>query len=277
MKPRISFVIIFLLALIVSYRISVSPGTVYRPPAAACISASSVIAMPDLYASGNGFTCTGLAYDASDGTFLVGDIGLLQPDAAVMKSRILRFTADFKTVVERIPLYEFFPSMSDVQGITIDTGDRSIWFCSPGDNSVLHITKDGVCLDSFQIAGPTGISYSQEDNSLWILTYAGEILHTDLHGKVLASHRFAYDETPDQCFFDSSRKLLYITAGSNYTSENHVYLFDITSGIQSIAYTVDSYAVEGIWVDEDRMIILNDGYYHSAAVPVNQANIYTLE
>ena len=26
-----------------------------------------------------------------------------------------------------------------------------------------------------------------------------------------------------------------------------------------------------------KMVIVNDGYYHSAADPVNQANIYTLE
>ncbi len=269
MKLYITSVVLIMLALIVSCQICELPAPV--------ISAASVIAMPDLYASGNGFTCTGLAYDASDDTFLIGDIGLLQPDAAAMKSQILRVTADFKTVVERIPLYEFFPSMTDVQGITIDTGDLSIWFCSPGENMVRHIAKDGVILDSFQIAGPTGISYDQAANSLWILTYAGEILHTDLHGNVLASHRFSYDETLDQCFFDSRHNLLYITAGSNYASENHIYLFDASNNSQSIVYTVDSYAVEGIWKDEDRMIILNDGYYHSAAVPMNQANIYSLE
>ena len=76
---------------------------------------------------------------------------------------------------------------------------------------------------------------------------------------------------------DKYRGLLYITAGKNYIGRNNVYCFNIATQEQYLACTVDSYAVEGIWLGNgDKMIILNDGYYHSAAVDKNQANIYTL-
>ena len=38
----------------------------------------------------------------------------------------------------------------------------------------------------------------------------------------------------------------------------------------------DSYAVEGIFIDDHDMYILNDGYYHNAKVPVNCVNHYRI-
>lgn len=237
------------------------------------LSASSTIALPDVYSTGHGFTCTGLAYD--DGTFLVGDIGELQPGGTV-KSQIVRLSSDFETVIETIPLYSIFTSMTGVQGITVDTSDDTIWFCAPDDNRVYHMNKSGTALGALTIATPTGIAYSPNDDSLWILNYQNKILRVSKQGSVLETYAFAYDERLDQCFLDHQRGYLYITAGENYTSRNNVYLFDVNQHTQRIACTVDSYSVEGIWIGQNEMVILNDGYFHSALVNVNQANIYSL-
>ncbi len=238
--------------------------------------ATETILLPDLYETGKGFTCTGLAYNNDTDTFLVGDIGALLPGGQ-NRSQIVMLSDDFSTVEGTIPLYNTFPQMSAIQGVTIDTSNGSIWFCSPDESKIRNITSAGVSLGSISITRPTGIAYNPNDDSLWVLLYDNTIYHVSKSGVVLSTYNFAYNETLDQCFLDKYRGLLYITAGTNYSGRNNVYCFDINTHEQSIACTVDSYSVEGIWLgDDDKMIILNDGYYHSAAVDKNQVNIYTI-
>ena len=243
------------------------------------LNASSVIPLPNIYNNGHGWTCTGLAYDVLTNTFLVGDIGKELPSSQGFASQIVRVSYDFSAVIGTIPLYTIFSNMSDVQGITIDTSDRTIWFCSTSENKVRHINSNGISIGSFTTSDkPTGIAYSPLDDSLWVLTYGStnNILRVSKTGTVLEQYTFSYNETLDQCFLDASRGYLYITAGENYTSRNNVYLFDSNTHEQSIACTVDSYSVEGIWIGDDEMVIVNDGYYHSAITAENQANIYDL-
>ncbi len=248
-------------------------------PISSNLKASAIVPLADIYNNGHGWTCTGLAYDENSDTFLVGDIGKTLPSHSGFASQIVRVSHDFSNVVEQIPLYTVFPNMSDVQGITIDTTDDSIWFCSTSENLIRHIDANGNNIGSFSVSGqPTGIAYSPSDDTFWILTYgnSNNIKHVNKTGSVLEQYTFSYNETLDQCFLDSTNGYLYITAGSNYSSNNNVYLFNTSTHEQSISYIVDSYAVEGIWIGSNEMIIVNDGYYHSAKDNVNQANFYTL-
>lgn len=242
------------------------------------LTASSVVALPDIHGNGHGWTCTGLAYDAATNTFLVGDIGKELPSSSGFASQIVRMSFDFLTVEEQIPLYTTFPNMSDVQGITIDISDGTIWFCSTSENLVRHIRADGTSIGSFSVTKPTGIAYSPLDSSLWVLTYgnANNIMRMSKSGSTLEQYSFSYGETLDQCFLDPQRGYLYMTAGDNYSSRNNIYLFNTSTHAQSITCTVDSYAVEGLWIGQNEMIILNDGYYHSAFDNRNVANFYDL-
>lgn len=242
------------------------------------LNASSIVPLPDIYNNGHGWTCTGLAYDEKTDTFLVGDIGKATPSSPGFASQIVRVSHDFLTVVEQIPLYTSFPNMSDIQGITIDTSDDTIWFCSTTEKLIRHINSDGTSIGSFQTSGqtPTGIAYSPKDGTLWVLTYANKIIKYSKTGTALETYSFAYSDQVDQCFLDVDRGYLYIVGGANYSSRNNVYLFDTNTHQQSITCTVDSYSVEGIWIGYNEMIIVNDGYYHSAKDNVNQANFYTL-
>lgn len=243
------------------------------------LTADSVVELPDIYNNGHGWTCTGLAYDALSDTFLVGDIGKALPSSPGFASQIVRVSTDFLTVVGTIKLYTRFQSMQDVQGIAIDTTDGTIWFCSTSEGLVRHIDASGNSIGSFSVSGsPTGIAYSASTDSFWVLTYAStnNIKRVSKTGVVLEQYTFAYNDTLDQCFLDEGHGYLYIVAGANYSSRNNVYLFNTATHEQSVTCTVDSYSVEGIWIGENRMVIVNDGYYHSAIVPVNQANIYDL-
>lgn len=244
------------------------------------LNATSTVELPDIHNNGHGWTCTGLAYDAKTNTFLVGDIGKELPSSAGFASQIVRVSEDFTTVEETIPLYTTFSEMDDVQGVAIDTTDNTIWFCSTSENLIRHIDASGNSIGSFSVTGsPTGIAYSPLDDSLWILTYAStnNIKRMSKTGSTLEQYTFGYNETPDQCFLDYEKGFLYITAGANYSTRNNIYCFNTATHEQSIACTVDSYSVEGLWIGADSMAIVNDGYYHSATVPKNQANFYTLE
>lgn len=269
-------------ALNAAYDISANrifPDSQLLPVPTGNLTSSSIVVLPDIHENGHGWTCTGLAYDANTDTFLVGDIGKALPSSSGFASQIVRMSHNFQTVVEQIPLYTSFPNMRDVQGITIDTTDGTIWFCSTSENLVRHIRADGTSIGSFSVSGsPTGICYSPLDDSLWVLTYASSnnIKRISKTGEVLEQYTFNYSDTLDQCFLDPQRGYLYITAGANYSSRNNIYLFNTSTHAQSITCTVDSYSVEGLWIGANEMVIVNDGYYHSAYDNRNVAVFYTL-
>lgn len=241
------------------------------------LNASQKILLPDVHGNGHGFTCTGLAYDETNDVFLVGDIGKALPSSSGFASQIVKLSSDFGTVEGTIPLYTTFTNMQDVQGITIDS-DGSIWFCSTSENLIRHIDSNGNSIGSFSVTSPTGIAYSPSDDNLWVLTYgsSNNIKLMSKTGSTIAQYTFAYSDTLDQCFLDVAKGYLYITAGANYSSRNNIYLFNTSTHEQTITCTVDSYSIEGLWIGVGKMAIVNDGYYHSALEPYNQANIYDL-
>lgn len=239
------------------------------------LNASDRIILPNLYDPSEGFTCTGLSYDPIHNCFLVGDTGTLSA-YGTFRPQIVKVSTDFETVVGTIPLYNLYPNMVTVQGITFDTRDSTLWICSTEENKVRHITQAGENISNFTISQPTGIAFDKRDYTLWILTISNKILHVTTNGVELQSYDFNYTETLDQCFLDTQHGYLYITAGTNYTSRNNIYRFDTETHDQAIACTVDSYAVEGLYLEPDRLIIVNDGYYHQAVYQHNTADIYDL-
>ena len=189
-------------------------------------------------------------------------------------------SSDFQTVEEIIPLYEKIPSFGILQGLSYDSKRGTIWVCSTSEGLIRQVDLQGNSLSSFPvvIGSPTGLVYSAKDDSLWILTYNGKIAHYSVTGSAIASYDFSFDGVSlDQCYLDDYRGILYITADKSYTERNNVYCFNIVTHVQYVACTVDSYSVEGIWLgDNDKMVILNDGYYHSAVVDKNLVNIYVI-
>lgn len=237
---------------------------------------SEAIALPDILETGKGFTCTGLAYDDTNNQYLIGDIGKLLPSDPSMHSQIVIVSHDFSTIISTIDIGTIFPNMQDVQGITIDN-DGSIWFCSPGENLVRHIARDGTSLSSFSLNRCTGITYDYKTNTLWCCTYNNMFYNMRKNGQVISSYYWNNSDTVDQCFIDANRGILYFDGGEHYHSTNYLYALDTETGEFSTACTLtDSYSVEGISLEVDRLVVVNDGYYHSAEIPTNLANIYLL-
>ena len=247
------------------------------------ISSVSTIPMPDVAGSpvGKGFTCTGLNHDASSGEWLVGNVGQdLPTNEEDMRSTIVRLSGDFSSVLGEIDLHDAFPTMKDIQGLCVDGTDQTIWFCSFGEGKVRHITRGARSLGEIDIDQPTGIAYDSRTDTIWVLTYA-QLIRFSKDGKRLESFDVNV-KGQDQLWLDETNDVMYFTGGLNYTGsifkgDNAVYSVDLKTGAVNEEYALaDSYAVEGIYVSEGKMYVLNDGYYHSAKIPVNQVNIYDI-
>lgn len=239
--------------------------------------ATKKVTLPDISvgAAGKGFTCTGVSYDALENVFYVGNIGKALPSTPGFKSTIVKLSKDGKTNLGEIKLYETYPTMSDVQGVTIDTSDNTIWFCSFAENKIRHITKQGVNIGEISVSQPSGIAYDSRTDTLWVLTLTA-LKKFDKTGTELESIDVSITGQ-DQLYLDEHKNIMYFTAGANYTGLNFVYKVDLETKAITIAYNLkESYAVEGIYIEGSEMYIFNDGFYHTSTVPTNQINIYDI-
>lgn len=216
-----------------------------------------------------------MSYEKNEDVFYVGNIGKTLPTSNGFKSTIVKLSKNGTVNLGEIKLYNIFPTMLDIQGITIDENDDTIWFCSTGENKIRHITKAGVEIESIDLDKPTGIVYDNRTNTLWVLTYT-KLLNINKDGKIIDSINISI-EGQDQLFLDESKNIMYFTAGVNYHSDNYVYKIDLsTKKIDLVFKLKDSYCVEGIYIENGIMYILNDGYYHSGKNPINQLNKYDI-
>ena len=239
--------------------------------------------MPDVAGSpvGKGFTCTGLNRDESSGEWLVGNVGQdLPTNEKGMRSTIVRLSGDFSSVLGEIDLHDTFPTMKDIQGFCVDETDQTIWFCSFGEGKVRHITCDARSLGEIDIDQLTGIAYDSRSDTIWVLTYA-QLLRFSKDGKRLESFDVNV-KGQDQLWLDGANDVMYFTGALNYTGsifkgDNAVLSVYLKTGAVNENYVLaDSYAVEGLCMSDGKLYALNDGYYHSAKIPVNQVNVYDI-
>ena len=217
-----------------------------------------------------GFTCTGLYYDEEEQLFYVGNAGKYQPEEKIFKATIEIIDSKFENIVETIDLYNKYPELKDIQGVTKDK-DNKIWFCSPAENLVRLITKDGNEVSKISVENPTGIAFDKEKNSLWVLTNKF-LINFSIDGKIIKKFNIK-EKGQDQLYIDKE-KILF-TAGVDYNGDSYVYEVDKETGEYNMKYILkDSFAIEGISIKDGNMLILNDGYYHNAKTTKNQMNYY---
>lgn len=218
-----------------------------------------------------GFTCTGLYYDENQQLFYVGNIGKYKPEEETFKSTIEIIDSNFENIVGTIKLYDKYPNLKDIQGITKDSDDN-IWFCSPAENLIRLISKDGEEISKISVKNPSGIAYDKEKNNLWVLTNTF-LINYSVKGEIIKKF-FIKEKGQDQLYIDKS-KILF-TAGLDYNGDSYIYEVDKETGKYNRKYILkDSFAIEGISIIDDNILILNDGYYHNAKVPENQINFYS--
>lgn len=118
-----------------------------------------------------------------------------------------------------------------------------------------------------------GICMDNEDHTLWVLCYNKYMLHFDREGNLLKSYPVNIKDQDMIYMYDG---LIYITVGADYKGEeNYCVVFDTQTENIKIQYKLyQSYAVEGIYIDEDYIYIVNDGAFHNAMIPRTYISVY---
>lgn len=240
----------------------------------------NTIDLPDVEGrtAGTGFTITGLTYSSSDNTFYAGNYGKTYTSDTTVKNTIVHLSNDMKTNLGEIDLNTIYPNLKEVQGVTIDTSDDTIWFVSPSDKTMYHITKTGESINtiSLNLSNPTGIAYDSRSDTLWVLS---ETSLVNITKDGTTNKTIALDiANVDQIYLDTEDDAIYITAGVDYSGKNYVYKVKLTSQTYGLMYTLtDSYAIEGIYIKNGTMYIGNDGLYHDAQIKKNIIQTYLVK
>lgn len=167
-------------------------------------------------------------------------------------------------------------TIENLQGIAYDEKADTIWMAC--GNSIQEISKSGeilnvLLLEEFQKFQFNGICYDSNTDTLWVLCYDKHLINITKHGICLNAVGSNFKGQDMLCIYDGQ---LYITVGADYVSNNnYCVIYDLVTGSFSVKWRLDgSYAIEGIYVDENKMFIVNDGAFHTAKIPRTYLAIY---
>jgi hypothetical protein len=211
---------------------------------------------------GEGFTCTGLAWDSSRSTFWVGNFGAPTDADATSQSSLVQMTAAGVKVSE-IDLFALYGGgFGGIQGVAWDSSDDSLWVA--GMNFVYHLTPAGVDLaDGFALANANGLAYESTRDCLW--TGVGTALvRRSKAGAALDT--YAITPSIDHVFYDAPRDYVWITAGLN-GGVGEAYAYNAADGaLVGSASFPDVTAIEGMLIKDGSFYVCHDGYYHNEAL-----------
>jgi hypothetical protein len=218
---------------------------------------------------GNGFTCTGLAWDGS--AFWVGnDGGSISGDSTRLPS-VVRVSTSGENLFE-IDIGTLYgtPNSGSVQGVAYDTSDSTLWVAQVTLGQVRHVTTAGADIgDGFALAGANGLAYDSLRDKLWTVVTTALTLRNK-NGTVVST--YTKSVSGDQCFYDAERDYIWVTDGLN-GSIGTATAYNAADGTTVGSATFpDVTAIEGIVIVDGYFYIAHDGYYHGPDGSVIQEN-----
>ncbi len=267
MKKAISFVF-FLAVLFVGYVIGVRgvSGVVEIE-----ISPIYSYELPD---KEYGFTCTGLT-KATDGSWWIGSYGKETPESSSIQPSLVNVSNDFKVIRDEINR----DGSDNIQGLAFDNKTNSIWFSNGKEISNVSLT--GEVISSFRLPKsnvvPNGVAYNEQDDSIWVLGYEDYLYGFTKRGELIDLLSIDYPDQDHICFDENGD--LWFSYGADYLGKNnYVCKYDIVEGRVEVQYKVlNSYAIEGIYIDNNLLFVANDGVYHQSKDGKNIINVYSLK
>ncbi len=225
------------------------------------------------------FTCTGIAYDNLTNTFWIADYGAENKDKP-LNPRLIQLDEKLSEIYSIIDLANFMNDDFNIQGITYDTSSDSIWIAV--GKSIINIDKKGNLLNAIDLKdyakySSNGIAYDKNNDTIWILFYKKYLLNIDKNGEVLLKQKVNLKDQ-DHIFLNDEGNLM-ATVGADYYGENN-YIVDINKATGEIGVKykiIASYAVEGLCILNNKLYVVNDGFYHNAKINKSYIQIYNLE
>ena len=224
------------------------------------------------------FTCTGLTYDVKDNAFWIGDYGATSPRDQV-RPRIVEVDRSFSKILKSVELSPILGSMVDLQGVAYDGKLDYLWLAL--GNSVVAIDKDGTLINSIELRKYSkckfnGICYDEGDDSLWVLCASQYLLHIGKDGSVIDEFPFNYADQDHLCMIGD---YLYVTVGADYRgTNNYVCKVSPKNGeVLSLYRVLSANSLEGIVGYDDKVLILNDGLYHTDLIGHSYFSVFDME
>jgi hypothetical protein len=239
------------------------------------LEANSATTMPDLADSTptKGFTCTGLARNASDGTIWVVNEGRTNAADSTWRPSLVHLPAPpwagTPLPLAEIDLLALYPAIGSCQGGAHDDTDDSLWVCSTDENLIRHVGADGSDLGSFASTSPNGIAINTDTNELIVVRGNGAGTIYDKVG--VAQGTFSLGDSCDQIFWRAG--LLFYTGEAEGT---YVQVFDLASQQYVHRWELpEADSIEGLVLYGTTMLIANDSSFHGGASGLNQVLTYT--
>lgn len=223
------------------------------------------------------FTCTGFTYDTHDEAFWIADFGSLSAETERVQ-RIIEVDRNLHSVLKEINLDNVLFPYDNLQGIAYDAAENCLWMAL--GEKLIEITKDGniiatINMERYVDFKANGVCVDLNDDTLWVLCESNYLLHYHKDGKIIEEYPFNYYAQDHLCISDD---YIYITVGNDYLGdENYVLkIFKSTGEISSYYKVLKSNAIEGICLLDNKMLIVNDGFYHSDLIGHSYVSIYSL-
>lgn len=221
------------------------------------------------------FTCTGLTFDSNDDAIWIGDYGAVN-DRERPKPRVIEVDRDFNRIIREIDLEGVLDTHSNLQGIAYDADLDCLWL-AVGD-SVVALNKDGQTVSVIQLGeyaqfSANGICYSSSDDTIWVLCASRYLLHYDKDGFLLAEISFDFNDQDHLCLIDDC---LFVTMGADYHGRNNFLCkVNMNNGdVESVFRLSQANSIEGVCYIDGKLVIANDGLYHSDPVGHSYFTVY---
>lgn len=220
-----------------------------------------------------GFTCTGLTL-ITTGTWkncwLVANDGRVAEDSTTYLCSILILSPDFSRIIREFTVYDKVTPAGSLQGVAWDESDDTIWFADQGANLVRHMDLNGALIAGTINTGfiPNAVARIPSEDALILPRYnTGTVdvysCATGLLVRTISGIRADHD----QAFYDSANNYIWYTSGAN-GADGVAYVASMINGAAVKQYTLSgSQAIEGIYVADGRITVVNDGAFHAAAKP----------
>ena len=223
----------------------------------------------------NDITCTGLTYDIRDDSFWIGDYGSVDSKTKA-KPRLIEVDHEFTHVIKTIELVDVLNTSANLQGVSYDKKEDTLWLAV--GRELVQVDKSGhviksIAINKYATYSANGICYEEQDDSLWVLCASSYLLHYDKNGSLIKAFSFNY---ADQDHIYPVDDYIYATIGADYQGDNNfVCKVNKSDGvISSVFRLIGSNAIEGICIIDDKMLVINDGLYHSDLIGHSYLSVY---
>jgi hypothetical protein len=218
-----------------------------------------VLPRPSVSADDGGWPSTGITR-APNGEWIIGHDGRRFDGDTVHRTRLVFLSPDMRSIRRELDLKVILPGIESVQGLAWTP--QGIWIADLTGQAV-HLIADGKLAQSIPLGFKVN-GVATDGQQLFVGAYDEPTIRVIEDGRVVRG--FDLDRTPDQLHIADG--LLFASDGENGTN-GRVSVWNPRTGkiVTAFDNLKSAQAIEGVFLDGDRMTVISDGGFHREASP----------